>query len=188
VQLLTVIFIAIGLAMDAFAVSIATGAGFRQLHIRHALRMAVFFGAFQAVMPVLGWLAGLSFEAAIEAYDHWVAFAILTAIGLKMLYEAVKIEQAENPSNPANLAILLTLSVATSVDALAVGITLSLITTSIAAAVVIIGLVTFGLSFFGCVVGKRIGHLFENKIEVVGGCILIAIGVKILVAHLIARG
>ncbi|MBE0536600.1 MAG: manganese efflux pump [Phycisphaerae bacterium] len=185
-ELLTIIVIAVGLAMDAFAVSVAAGAGYRKLRIHHVLRMAAFFGAFQAVMPILGWLAGLSFRAAIDAYDHWVAFAILVVIGVKMLYEAFKIKQAENPSNPANLAILLTLSVATSIDALAVGVTLSLITDSIAMAVVIIGLVTFVLSYCGCIIGKRIGHLFENRIEILGGCILIAMGLKILISHLIA--
>jgi manganese efflux pump family protein len=185
-KLLTVVIIGIGLAMDAFAVSVAAGAGYRQLRIRHALRMAAFFGAFQAIMPVLGWLAGLSFREAIEAYDHWVAFVILTAIGLKMFYEAFKIKQAENPSNPANLAVLLTLSIATSIDALAVGITLSLITDAIAGAVIIIGLITFALSLLGCSIGKRLGHLFENKIEIVGGCILIAIGIKILLEHFAA--
>jgi len=185
-ELLTVITIAVGLAMDAFAVSIAAGAGYRQLRIRHALRMAVFFGAFQAVMPILGWFAGAAFKHAIEAYDHWVAFAILLLIGVKMIYEAFKIEQAENPSNPSNLAILLTLSVATSIDALAVGFTLSLITNSIATAVIIIGLITFALSFLGCAIGKRLGHLFENKMEILGGCILIGIGVKIVVDHFMA--
>ena len=181
-----VILIAIALAMDAFAVSVAAGAGFRQLRIRHALQMAAFFGGFQAIMPLIGWMAGLRFKTAIQACDHWVAFAILTAVGLKMIWEAFKIEQAETPSNPANLAVLLTLSVATSIDALAVGITLSLITAYIAYAVIIIGLITFALSCVGCAIGKRIGHLFENKIEIAGGCILIAIGLKILLSHLTA--
>jgi len=184
-ELLTIIIIAVGLAMDAFAVSVATGAGYRQLKIQHALRMALFFGAFQAVMPIIGWLAGMSFRDAIQAFDHWVAFGILLVIGAKMIYEAFKIEKAENPTDPASLAVLITLSIATSIDALAVGITLSLITDSIATAVILIGVITFALSWFGCWIGKRIGHLFENKIEIIGGCVLIAIGVKILVEHLI---
>ena len=186
-KLLTIIFIAIGLAMDVFAVSIASGAGYSRLRIRHALRMAAFFGIFQAIMPIFGWLAGLAFRQAMDAYDHWVAFLILTVVGLKMVFEAFKIEEAKNPSNPASLAILLTLSIATSLDALAVGITLSLITDAILAAVIIIGLITFAMSLLGCAIGKRLGRLFENKIEILGGCILIAIGLKILIEH-IANG
>ena len=186
-ELLTIIVIAVGLAMDAFAVSVATGAGYRQLKIQHALRMAMFFGAFQAVMPIIGWLAGSTFKEYIKEVDHWVAFAILAVIGVKMIYEAFKIEKAENPSDPASLAVLIWLSVATSIDALAVGITLSLVTGMIAVAVIIIGVVTFVLSLFGCWIGKRVGHLFEKKIEVAGGCILIAIGVKILVEHLLGQ-
>lgn len=186
-ELLTIIIIAIGLAMDAFAVSVATGAGYRRLKIRHALRMAIFFGAFQAIMPVIGWLAGMTFKDAIKSCDHWIAFAILLAIGAKMIYEAFKIEKAGNPADPASLAVLISLSIATSIDALAVGITLSLITSYIVTAVIIIGVITFALSWFGCWIGKRIGHLFENKIEIIGGCVLIAIGIKILVEHLIAH-
>jgi len=185
VELFTIIIIGLALAMDAFAVSIAAGAGYRQLKIRHAIRMAVFFGGFQAMMPLVGWLAGMSFREEISACDHWVAFGILLAVGTRMIYEAFKIDRATNPSNPANLAVLLTLAVATSIDALAVGITLTLVTDSVAAAVIIIGLITFVLSWLGCYIGKRIGHLFENKIEIIGGCILIAIGVKILIEHLI---
>lgn len=184
-ELLTIIIIGLALAMDAFAVSVATGAGYRQLKIRHAIRMALFFGGFQAMMPLVGWLAGMTFREKIRACDHWVAFGILLVIGARMIYESFKIDRAANPANPANLAVLLTLAVATSIDALAVGITLSLITDSVAAAVIIIGLITFTLSWLGCFIGKRIGHLFENKIEIIGGCILIAIGIKILVEHII---
>ena len=184
-ELFTVIIIGLGLAMDAFAVSIAAGAGYRQLKIQHAIRMALFFGGFQAMMPVIGWLAAATFKEQIKACDHWVAFGILLAVGTRMIYEAFKIDRATNPSNPANLAVLLTLAVATSIDALAVGITLTLVTDSVAAAVIIIGLITFALSWLGCFIGKRIGHLFENKIEIIGGCILIAIGVKILIEHMI---
>jgi len=183
VELLTIITIALGLSMDALAVSIATGAGCRQLHIGHTIRMALFFGGFQALMPVVGWLATATFREQLEAFDHWVAFAILSAVGVKMIYEAFTMDRAKNPSNPASLAVLLTLSVATSIDALAVGITLSLVTDSVVGAVIIIGLITFVLSWMGCLIGKHIGHLFENKIEIAGGCILIALGVKILIEH-----
>jgi putative Mn2+ efflux pump MntP len=185
-ELITILFLAVGLAMDALAVSIVTGSIYRELHIRHALRMALFFGAFQSLMPLVGSLAGLSLREYIAAYDHWIAFALLGFIGSKMIYEAFKIEQAEKKLDPSNLLILLTLSVATSIDALAVGFTLSLLVSSLALAVAVIGLITFGLSYAGVSIGKRFGHFFESKIEIVGGLILIAIGLKILIRHLAA--
>jgi putative Mn2+ efflux pump MntP len=186
VELVEIIVIAVGLAMDAFAVSIVSGAAYRQLHLRHALRMAAFFGAFQAVMPLVGYLAGYAVRAYIITWDHWVAFGLLAFVGSKMLFEAFEISPKRHNYDPANIAILLTLSVATSIDALAVGITLSLITEMILTAVLIIGVVTFALSYLGTVLGKRFGHLFEWKIEAFGGIVLIAIGVKILLQHLLA--
>ncbi len=182
----TILFIAVGLAMDAFAVSVVTGSVYKDFKIRHALRMALFFGSFQAIMPVIGFLAGLGLVNYIAPYDHWVAFALLFFVGGKMIYESFRIEAAEKDRNPANLAVLLVLSFATSIDALAVGITLSLLKTPIALAVTIIGLVTFGLSYSGVYIGKRFGHFFESKVEIIGGLILIAIGVKIVVEHLTA--
>jgi putative Mn2+ efflux pump MntP len=180
------LFIAVGLAMDAFAVSVITGSVYKEFKLRHALRMALFFGAFQAVMPVIGFLAGLGLKEYIEASDHWVAFALLFFVGAKMIYESFRIEAAEKNRDPANLLVLLALSFATSIDALAVGITLSLLQAPIVLAVTVIGLVTFALSYPGVLIGKRFGHLFESKIEIVGGLILIAIGLKILVEHLAA--
>lgn len=186
---ITVFGIAIGLAMDAFAVSVVSGSVFKQLHITHALRMAFFFGAFQAIMPLLGYAAGNTFAGYIATCDHWIAFALLLAVGLKMIYESFKFRKVEEkPKDPSNLLVLLTLSIATSIDALAVGVTLSLVTASITAAVTVIGIITFVLSYGGFELGKRIGHFFENKIEIVGGLILIAIGLKILISHLIMHG
>lgn len=182
-ELLAVIAIAVGLAMDTFAVSIVTGAAYKQLHIRHALRMAGFFGGFQAFMPVVGYLAGLSVRQYVSNYDHWIAFGILAAVGLKMIYESFKIKEERNTPNPANLAVVLVLAIATSIDALAVGITLSLITNAIAMAVIIIGVITFGLSFAGVYIGKKFGHFFEGGIEIVGGLVLIALGIKIVIQH-----
>ena len=181
-----IIAIAVGLAMDAFAVSVVSGSVYRQLHIKHALRMAVFFGGFQALMPLIGSLAGLSAKDYIADYDHWVAFGILGAVGGKMIYEAFKIKSVEENFDPSNIIVLLALSVATSIDALAVGLTLSLITSSIAIAVTMIGLITFALSYLGVFIGKKFGHFFENKIEILGGLILIGLGVKILIGHLLA--
>jgi putative Mn2+ efflux pump MntP len=181
---ITVIVIAVGLAMDAFVVSIVSGGAYRQLHVKHALRMALFFGAFQAFMPLIGSLAGLTVKEHIEYCDHWIAFGLLSAVGVKMIYESFKIKSVKENLDPSNIFVLLVLSVATSIDALAVGITLSLIASSIAVAVVIIGLITFVLSCLGVVIGKKFGHFFENKIEALGGLILIGIGAKILLQHL----
>jgi putative Mn2+ efflux pump MntP len=182
-ELVTIIVVAVGLAMDAFAVSIVSGSVYQQLHVRHALRMAVFFGGFQAIMPLIGSLAGMSVKDYIADYDHWVAFGLLAAVGGKMIYESFKIKSAEKNLDPSNVLVLLILALATSIDALAIGITLSLIVSSIAVAVIIIGLVTFVLSYLGVFIGKRFGHFFENKIEALGGLILIGLGVKIVLEH-----
>ncbi len=182
-ELLSIITIAVGLAMDTFAVSIVTGAAYKQLHIRHTLRMAGLFGGFQAFMPVVGYLAGLTVKQYVSNYDHWVAFGILAAVGLKMIYESFKIKEERKTPNPANLMVVLALAVATSIDALAVGITISLITHAIALAVIIIGAVTFGLSFAGVYIGKKFGHFFEGGIEIIGGIVLIGLGLKIVIQH-----
>jgi putative Mn2+ efflux pump MntP len=185
-HLAIILFIAVGLSMDAFAVSVVTGSVYRELKVRHALRMALFFGGFQAAMPIIGFLAGLSLKNYISAYDHWIAFGLLTFVGGKMIYESLRIESAEKNLDPANLLVLLALSVATSIDALAIGISLSMLMASIVGAALIIGLVTFALSYAGILIGKRFGHFFESRIEIVGGVILIAIGLKILIQHLTA--
>jgi putative Mn2+ efflux pump MntP len=183
-ELLTIIIIAVGLAMDALAVSIVSGTTYRQLKVQHALRIAIFFGGFQAFMPAVGSLVGMSVRAYIANYDHWVAFALLTAVGIKMIYESFKIKPAHQNLDVSNLLVLLVLSVATSIDALAVGITLSLLRISLVTAVTIIGLVTFVLSYLGTYIGNCFGHFFESKIEAIGGLILIGLGLKIVIEHL----
>ena len=184
-ELLTILVIAIGLAMDAFAVSVAAGAADKQLHIKYALRMAVFFGVFQAVMPLIGYFAGESFKDSIQAYDHWIAFGLLMLVGGKMIYEAFQLQESEDASDPTKLMVVFMLAVATSIDALAVGVTLSLVTSGILSAAAIIGIVTFAMSLVGVRIGVKIGHFCENKIEMVGGVILILIGLKILIEHLV---
>jgi putative Mn2+ efflux pump MntP len=185
-DLITIVIIAVGLAMDAFVVSIVSGGAYKQLHIKHALRIALFFGGFQAFMPLIGFLAGLSVREYIADYDHWIAFGLLSAVGGKMIYESFKIKSVEENFDPSNIYVLLVLSVATSIDALAIGITLSLITSSIITAVIIIGLITFVLSYLGIFIGKKYGHFFENKIEALGGFILIGLAGKILFEHLLS--
>jgi putative Mn2+ efflux pump MntP len=185
-SLITIVIIALGLAMDAFAVSIVSGATYKQLKVKHALRIALFFGGFQALMPVVGFLAGLSIKYYIKLYDHWIAFGLLSAVGGKMIFESFKIKTNEENPNPSNIPILLVLSVATSIDALAIGLTLSFLRASLVTTVTIIGLVTFVLSYLGVLIGKRFGHFFENKIKAVGGLILIGLGLKILFEHLVS--
>lgn len=183
VDLMTVLGIALGLSMDAFAVSLCCGIAIKDLRVSHALRFAFVFGLFQAVMPVLGWLAGLSMRSVIAGVDHWVAFGLLSFVGGKMIREAL-FGGHETRGNPLETAVLLMLAIATSIDALAVGLTFSFINVSIIRPVAIIGLVTFVMCFAGTLAGKKVGHLFEKKIEVAGGLILIGIGVKILIEHL----
>lgn len=186
-DLLTIVLIAIGLSMDAFAVSIANGLAIKRLHVTHALRLAVFFGGFQAGMPILGYLAGTSVREHIVAIDHWIAFILLSIIGGKMIHEAFSMDEEngeERAPSGETLYNLLVLSIATSIDALAVGISLSFLNVDIVTPAVIIGIITFLFSFAGVYLGNRVGHLFERKIEILGGLILIGIGVKILVEHL----
>lgn len=185
-SLVEILFLAVGLAMDAFAVSVASGIAMRNFHIGHALRMAAAFGLFQAIMPVIGWLAGIAMQSFVSSFDHWVAFALLTLIGIKMIYEATRIEEAESESNPFALYVLLLLALATSIDALAVGITFAMLKCAIVMPVAVIGFVTFTLCFAGVRIGTVSGHCFEKKIEVAGGLVLIGIGLKILIQHLLA--
>ncbi len=183
-DLITILIIAVALAMDAFAVSIVSGTLLKQLKVRHALRIAVFFGGFQAFMPLVGSLAGLSLREYIASYDHWIIFGLLGTVGGKMICESFKIGSDKKNFDPSNIFVLLVLSIATSIDALAIGITLSFLRVPLATAVVIIGVVTFTLSYLGVFIGGKIGHFFENKIEAIGGLILIGLGAKILIQHL----
>ena len=182
---MSIVIIAVGLAMDAFAVSITSGITIKRLHINHALKIALFFGLFQAFMPIIGWLAGLSLRDYISAIDHWIAFGLLSFIGCKMIYESITVQSSKKEINPLNVYVLLVLSIATSIDALAVGISFAFLKVSIVTPVIIIGTVTFLLSYLGVYIGDRIGHFFENKIEIAGGILLIGIGIKILVEGLV---
>lgn len=179
-DILTMIFIGLGLAMDAFAVSISRGVILKKFHIGHAFRIALFFGGFQAVMPLIGWSAGFSFKTYVETYSHWIAFIILLIIGCKMIYESIFVKKEKLKCEPNNLLVLIGLAIATSLDALAVGVSFSLLDITITEPVLVIGFVTFILSFVGVYLGDRFGILFGNKIEILGGIILILIGLKIL--------
>ena len=186
VSMLSIIGMAFALAMDAFAVSITGGVVIKERKVRHAVRIALFFGGFQAVMPLAGWLAGAGLRDWLGGFEHWLAFGLLTFIGCKMIYEAFKLEPMERIRNILAVRVLLLLAVATSIDALAVGITLSVLHEPIMLPAIVIGVITFVVSLIGVFIGDRFGHLFESKIEVIGGLILIGIGIKILVENIVA--
>lgn len=186
-SLITIFLLAVALAMDAFAVSLSTGVTMCKMHLRHALRMAAFFGAFQALMPIAGWAVGRFAAKYVQAFDHWIAFVLLAVIGGKMVYEAMRAK--DDPADtkkqdPHNVYILLTLAVATSIDAAAVGISLSFLNVDIIMPSIIIGVITFFISLLGTAIGCRVGDYFGSKVEIAGGLVLIGIGIKILVEHL----
>ena len=174
--------IGIGLSMDAFAVAICKGLSMRRIDGRQTVTVAAFFGGFQALMPFLGWALGKQFEQYITRYDHWIAFVLLTYIGGKMLWEALRDKEEARAAN-FSLRELLVLAVATSIDALAVGITFAFLKVEIGLASAIIGCTTFALSLVGVFIGNRFGSRYKQRAEAVGGIILILIGLKILLEH-----
>lgn len=181
---LTIIGIAVGLAMDALSVSVTNGFLIKRLKLSQAFKIAFFFGLFQGIMPIIGWAAGLSFRTIIENVDHWIAFGLLLFIGGKMIIESRKEEHECKSKNCTHFPTLLLLSVATSIDALAVGLSFAFLKVAVIMPAIIIGMITFILSFIGVYIGKKTGHLFENKLELVGGLILIGIGIKIVIEHI----
>ncbi|MBQ6814659.1 MAG: manganese efflux pump [Lachnospiraceae bacterium] len=185
----TLFLIGVGLAMDAFAVSICKGLAMRKVKVRQATIIGLFFGGFQALMPLLGWLLGSQFEQYIKRIDHWIAFVLLGIIGGKMLIEAIKGEEEEdeecnNEDEPLDIKEMFILAIATSIDALAVGITFAFLSYPIVPSVVIIGVTTFVISVAGVYIGNFFGSRFKKKAEIAGGIILIGIGIKILLEHL----
>jgi putative Mn2+ efflux pump MntP len=184
--LFTLILLGAGLAMDAFAVSVCKGLAMRKINYRHAAIIALFFGGFQAGMPFLGWLLGKQFAKHIEAIDHWIAFFLLAFIGIKMIVEAVR--ETDDPTAQEEFRLdigeLFILAVATSIDALAVGVTLSFFKVSIILAITTIGAVTFIISLCGVGIGNRFGAAYKNKAEIVGGAVLTCLGIYILVKDL----
>jgi len=184
VSTLTLIGVAVGLAMDAFAVAIGAGLQLKEVTPRQTFRLAWHFGLFQAFMPVIGWLAGLSVAEWIAPVDHWIAFGLLALIGGKMIYDALKGDEDAERADPTKGWMLVTLSIATSIDALAVGLSLALLGVSIWWPALVIGVVAGAFTTVGLQLGKRFGALLGRRMEIVGGVILIAIGIKILVEHL----
>ncbi|MGE4580099.1 MAG: manganese efflux pump MntP family protein [Desulfuromonadales bacterium] len=179
----TLIGIALALAMDAFAVALGAGLTLERLTGRHLFRLGFHFGLFQALMPILGWLAGLTVQQWITAYDHWLAFALLAFVGGKMIREAFHAEEERDNRDPTRGMTLVMLSLATSIDALAVGLTLAMIGVSIWIPAAVIGIVAGALTVAGMFLGRRIGTLWGPRVEILGGLILIGIGARILLEH-----
>ncbi|MEM1536217.1 MAG: manganese efflux pump MntP family protein [Candidatus Bathyarchaeia archaeon] len=179
----TILAIAFSLALDAFSVSIAYGMCMEKNGKNTAIKMASSFGAFQTLMPVLGWITGEKMLDIIAGFDHWIAFGLLLLIGCKMIYEAVK-QEATEKAKPLTAHVLLALSIATSIDALAVGLSFALLEVPIATPVIITGAVTFTLSLAGAILGDKLRKIHISKIGILGGLILIAIGTRILMEHL----
>lgn len=183
-DLATLLLIALGLSLDAAAVSLASACASSRLDLRQVMVLSLLFGLFQALMPLAGWLAGLGFKSLIQGVDHWLAFLLLALIGGRMILGSRR--QGECRAQPArlNAATMLALAVATSVDALAVGLSFAALAVAILRPVLVIGAVTFVVSLLAALAGRRFGSLLAGRAEALGGLILLAIGLKILAEHL----
>ncbi len=180
--ILEIILIGIGLAMDAFAVSICKGLSMKKLSFKKTIIIGLYFGIFQALMPVIGFLLGKGFENVVEAIDHWIALILLSFIGINMIKEAFKTE--DESTDDVSFKEMSILAIATSIDALAIGITFAFLRISILEPCLLIGIITFSISVIGVFIGNKFGNKFEKRAKLFGGIILIVIGIKILLEHL----
>ncbi|WP_154530182.1 manganese efflux pump MntP [Inconstantimicrobium porci] len=188
VNFITILLTAVGLSMDAFAVSLTIGLDVdKDKQKKAALMSGVYFGGFQALMPVIGYLLGVKFTKYIESVDHWIAFVLLAVIGVNMIREALSgdDDKEEMPADYLNHKKFVMLAIATSIDALAVGVSFAFLSVNIISSAVTIGITTFLFSVAAVVIGKKIGEIIKNKAEILGGVILIIIGIKILLEHII---
>jgi len=185
---LNLLALAVALAMDAFAVAVAAGLTIKLLTKRHVFRLAFHFGLFQALMPTIGWAGGIAVHKIIAAFDHWIAFGLLAFVGGRMIWSALsgKGEALDLSRDPTKGWTLVVLSVATSIDALAVGLSLGIIGSTILVPVLVIGIVAAGFTILGMFLGQQIGNRWGKRVEVLGGLILLGIGIKILLEHLAA--
>ena len=185
-EFLSVFLIALGLSADCFAVSLSASITNRNLSRLQALRVSAFFGFFQSLMPLLGWLAGRTIVDLIANYDHWVAFGLLAFVGGKMLWESFHHEDSEKQVDISRGWMLFTLSIATSLDALAVGLAFAFEQVNIWQAISVIGIVAFLVAGIGFLIGRKVGQIFGKRAELIGGLILIGIGIQILLSHLLS--
>jgi putative Mn2+ efflux pump MntP len=184
-EILTVVLLAVGLSFDSFAVSVCSGLNLPRINIFQAAKIAFFLALFQGLMPLIGWLVGNSIKSLIEPVDHWIAFGLLGLIGGKMIIESFSSSETREIKNPLNIRVILMLSLATSIDALAVGFSFATFLHKILIAVFIIGAVTFIASMLGILLGKKTGPRISRYAEILGGLILIFIGTRILIQHLL---
>lgn len=186
-ELLTLTVIAIGLAMDAFAVSIGKGLSVRKIEPRHTMSVGLWFGGFQALMPLVGYMLGVSFSSLVQNVDHWIAFGLLGFIGVNMIREAASGDSCECGEVDADFSVrkMLLLAIATSIDALAVGVSFAFLGVNIWTAIALIGLITMVISMIGLRIGNIFGCRYKSKAEIVGGCVLILMGCKILFEHIL---
>ena len=179
----SIILIAIGLSMDSFAVSVTNGLTIRNLNVKRILTISFSLAIFQALMPLIGWFAGIGVEGYIKDFDHWIAFVLLFFIGVKMVYEGFTKDETAKDSE-LQILVLIGQSFATSIDAFAVGLSFALLDISIVTPVLIIGIITFGVSLIGLQLGKYFGKKIGKSVEIFGGIVLMGIGFKILIEHL----
>ena len=182
--LLTIFLIAVSLSFDTFAVSVSSGLALPKINFRNAVRIAFILAFFQALMPVIGWLAGTGFSSLIKDWDHWIAFILLALLGGKMIYESLTNGTEERNFNPLDLKVCILMAIATSIDALVVGVSFAFLDFKIVVSTLMIGLVTFIVSLLGIFFGRKVGVRLGRRMEVLGGVILIGIGLKILLEHL----
>ena len=181
---LTIIPLAIAFSADAFAVSICKGLCVQKVKAKHSLIVGLWFGLFQAIMPIIGYFLAFSFIKYIEAFDHWIVLVLLCLIGANMIRESFKKEEEEECNISFGIKSMLPLAIATSIDALAGGVAISVDGINLWIAITFIGLITFGLSALGVVIGNKFGKKYKSKAELAGGIILILLGVKIVIEHL----
>ena len=185
--ILALIILALGLSMDSFAVSLSSGVALKPLKFAHVVKIALYLAFFQAVMPILGWLLGVGFVNIIQSVDHWIAFALLLFLGGKMIYDAITEKQEEEKCcfNPTKFSTLVQMGIATSIDALAVGVSFAFLEIALVEATIIIFAITFLASVVGCYIGKLFGTRYSRVATFIGGVILVSIGLKILLEHTI---
>jgi manganese efflux pump family protein len=181
--IITILLIAFGLSFDTFAVSVSSGLILRRINFFNAMKIAFVLAFFQGLMPMIGWLIGSGLKKYMMAYDHWIAFILLSILGAKMIYESFQSEEERKPINPMRFAIMVSMAVATSIDALIVGLSFAFFELNIYFTVFLIGAVTFIVSMLGILFGKKAGESLGQRMEIVGGLILVAIGLKILIEH-----
>lgn len=180
---LEIFLIGVGLAMDAFAVAVCKGLSMKQIKMNKSIIVGGYFGIFQGLMPIIGYILGVSFQEIITKVDHWISFILLAVIGINMIKDSFS-KETENLNDRTNFKTMLPLSIATSIDALAIGITFAFLKVNIIIAALIITITTFLISIIGVIIGNKVGNKLEKKAETFGGIILVLIGLKILLEHL----